>query len=236
MAPSCAASLNRAQARAHKSNILSRSPIVGWVNGNLAGKLVPLARLLEQALEPVAHLICASALLVPAYPRGSRSSRSRTVTLVIIPTHSSSALSADSQYTSSTLPTCVRLKLGTSFSSAEPYSALRTSAVEWKGSWPSSGMRTTRIEPRTEKEDGRGGSWGGWGGWGGEGGDGGGSGGEGGDGGDDGGDGGGGEGGSGGGDGGHTFVSSVWLVTELHIKHGVATLVVSPSATHSLLT
>ena len=39
----------------------------------------------------------------------------------------------------------------------------------------------------------------------------------------------------GGGDGGHTFVSSAWLVTELHIKHGVATLV-SPSATHSLLT
>ena len=73
------------------------------------------------------------------------------------------------------------------------------------------------------------------GGWGG---DCGGSGEEDGDGGDSGGDGGGGEGGSeggSGGDGGHTFVSSAWLVPELHIKHGVATLV-SPSATHSPLT
>eukprot|EP00964_Phaeocystis_antarctica_P085422 scaffold53950_cov58-Phaeocystis_antarctica.AAC.3 len=57
MAPSCAASLDRARARAHRRNILSRSPIAGWVNGNLTGKLLPLARLLEQALEPVAHLI-----------------------------------------------------------------------------------------------------------------------------------------------------------------------------------
>ena len=45
-----------------------------------------------------------------------------------------------------------------------------------------------------------------------------------------------GEGGEGeGGEGGQTFVSSAWLVPELHIKHGVATLV-SPSATHSPLT
>eukprot|EP00964_Phaeocystis_antarctica_P016822 scaffold9260_cov56-Phaeocystis_antarctica.AAC.2 len=58
MAPSCAASLDRARARAHRSNIRSRSPsIAGWVNGNLAVVLVPLARLLDQALEPVAHLI-----------------------------------------------------------------------------------------------------------------------------------------------------------------------------------
>ena len=73
---------------------------------------------------------------------------------------------------------------------------------------------------------------------GGEGSSGGGGGSDGGDGGDGGGDGGGGSGGDGGGGGsigGHRFVSSVWLVAELHRKHGVAALV-SPSATHSLLT
>eukprot|EP00964_Phaeocystis_antarctica_P039605 scaffold22650_cov55-Phaeocystis_antarctica.AAC.6 len=43
-------------------------------------------------------------------------------------------------------------------------------------------------------------------------------------------------GGAGGGSiGGHRLVSSVWLVAELHRKHGVTTLV-SPPATHSLLT
>eukprot|EP00964_Phaeocystis_antarctica_P058084 scaffold34430_cov58-Phaeocystis_antarctica.AAC.4 len=58
-------------------------------------------------------------------------------------------MSADSQNTSSTLPAAVRRKLGTSSSCAEPYRAVRTWAAEWKGAWPSSGMRTTRIEPST---------------------------------------------------------------------------------------
>ena len=56
--------------------------------------------------------------------------KSRTVTLVIIPSQLSSDMSADSQYTSSTLPAAVRRKLGISSSSAEPYRAVRTCAVE----------------------------------------------------------------------------------------------------------
>eukprot|EP00964_Phaeocystis_antarctica_P028617 scaffold16146_cov65-Phaeocystis_antarctica.AAC.3 len=79
-------------------------------------------------------------------------------------------MSADSQYTSSTFPAAVRRKLGTSSSCAEPYKAVRIWAVEWKGAWPSSGMRTTRTEPSMAGggvEGGEGGTAGGEGGGGG---------------------------------------------------------------------
>eukprot|EP00964_Phaeocystis_antarctica_P072045 scaffold44020_cov57-Phaeocystis_antarctica.AAC.1 len=65
-------------------------------------------------------------------------------------------MSADSQYTSSTFPATVRRKLGTSSSCTEPYRAVRIWAVEWKGAWPSSGMRTTRTEPSMAGDGGAG--------------------------------------------------------------------------------
>ena len=43
-------------------------PIAGWVNGNLTVVLVPITRLLEQALKPMAHL-AVHIIVVPVVPK-----------------------------------------------------------------------------------------------------------------------------------------------------------------------